>query len=98
MDHSLSLAKDAATLWLEFSELALLLFGLLLVVGLMGEAAKSEKWKARHRIFEILVIIGVAGELLADGGIFGFSKRLQVISDQEIAGLNLQVAGLNLQA
>lgn len=35
----------------------------------------------------MLVIIGVAGELLADGGIFLFSKQLQTIADLEIADL-----------
>ncbi len=36
------------------------------------------------KVGELLVIIGVAGELLADGGIFVLSNKLQIISDQEI--------------
>ena len=32
---------------------------------------------------EFLVILGVGGELIADGGIFLFSERLQVIADAE---------------
>jgi hypothetical protein len=83
-----SLSKPV-TLWaLDASEVALLLFGLLLVVGLVGEGAKSDKWKARVRAFQLMVIYGVAGELIADGGIFLFSKHLQTISYAEVAKLN----------
>jgi len=60
---------------------------LLLVVGIIGEYAKSEPWKKHLRIFELLVTIGVAGELFADGGVFLFSRHLQTIADQEIADL-----------
>jgi hypothetical protein len=35
----------------------------------------------------MFVIIGVAGELLADGGIFLFSSHLQTIADLEIGDL-----------
>ncbi len=82
-----SLSKSATSSALDASEISLLAFGLLLVIGLIGESAKSDKWRSRHRLFELMVIIGVAGELLADGGIFVFSKHLQTISDQEIAQL-----------
>lgn len=82
-----SMSKSATSIALDFAELALLLFGLMLVVGLIGEYAKSEKWKKHLRLFELFVIIGVAGELLADGGIFLFSKHLQTIADIEIARL-----------
>ena len=37
------------------------------------------------KFFEMLVIIGVLGELLGDGGVFLFSNQLQIISDKEIA-------------
>ena len=40
----------------------------------------------------MLVTIGVAGELFADGGIFLFSRHLQTIAEQEIAELT-KVAG-----
>jgi hypothetical protein len=39
-----SLSKSATALY--FSEIALLLFGALLVAGLIGEYAKSGRWKA----------------------------------------------------
>lgn len=73
---------------LDISEVALLLFGLLLVAGLIGEYRESVKWKKWVKMFELFVIIGVAGELLADGAIFLFSAHLQTISDTEVAQLN----------
>src|SRR5437870_4108268 len=79
-----SLSKSATATALGISEIALLLFGILLVIGLIGEYAKSEQWKKHVRVFEMFVIIGVAGELLADGGIFLFSSHLQTIADMEI--------------
>jgi hypothetical protein len=82
-----SLSKSATSIALDISEIALLLFGILLVVGLIGEYAKSERWKRYVRTFEMFVIVGVAGELLADGGIFLFSSHLQTIADLEISDL-----------
>jgi hypothetical protein len=81
-----SWSKSATTIGLNISEYLLLLFGLVLVIGLIGEY--RPKWESRKKLFELLVIIGVAGELLADGGIFAFSRRLQIISDAEVASLN----------
>ena len=84
-----SLSKSATSILLDISEVALLLFGLLLAVGIIGEYAesKSERWKKHVNTFAMFVIIGVAGELLADGGIFLFSRHLQTIAEQEIAEL-----------
>src|SRR5450432_3305272 len=79
-----SLSKSATSIALGTSEIVLLLFGILLTVGLIGEYAKSERWKRHVKTFEMLVISGVAGELLADGGIFLFSSHLQTIADREI--------------
>jgi hypothetical protein len=100
-----SLSKSATSLALGVSEIALLVFGVLLVVGLIGEYAESEGWKRHTRLFELLVIIGVAGELIADGGVFLFSSHLQTISDGEIAILRdkasqeeLRAAGLERDA
>jgi hypothetical protein len=89
-----SFSKPWAAAWLFNSEWALLLFGIVLVLGLIGEYfadnKKKEypKFKKHKRLFEILVIVGVAGEIIADGGIFVFSGRLQTISDQEVAASN----------
>jgi hypothetical protein len=83
-----SLSKSSINKALDACEYALLLFGVLLALGIIGEYSKSEKWKVHKRTFEIMVIIGVAGEIFADGGIFLFSRNLQTISDHEIAVLN----------
>jgi hypothetical protein len=85
-----SLSKSGTLTALNLSESLLLLFGLLLVVGLIGEYAESDRWKKYVKVFEMCVIIGVAGELFADGGIFLFSSRLQTIADLEIAALSIE--------
>jgi hypothetical protein len=91
-----SLSKSFTTTALDISELTLLLFGIVLVAGLVGEYIES--WKKKIKLFEILVIIGVAGELLADGGIFHFSKQLQTISELEVAKLNENASKANERA
>lgn len=89
-----SISKPLALTSLSISEWALLLFGVLLVLGLIGEfladhePKKFSKIRKLKRVFEILVIAGVAGEILADGGIFTFSGRLQSLSDLEVAASN----------
>jgi hypothetical protein len=93
-----SLSKSATSIALDTSEIVLLLFGILLTVGLIGEYAKSERWKKHVKTFEMLVIIGVAGELLADGGIFLFSSHLQTIADQEIADLTVTAGNAKASA
>jgi hypothetical protein len=92
----LSLSKSATANSLNWAEIALLLFGIVLVFGLIGEF--SERWKHYIKVFELMVIIGVAGELLADGAIFLFSARLQTISDHEVASLNRDAAQAKLEA
>lgn len=98
MGALLSLSKPAISTLLEISEIVLLIFGALLVVGLIGESAKSERWKNHLRLFEMFVIIGVAGELLADGGIFLFSRRLQTIADLEITRLTREAGDAKTSA
>jgi hypothetical protein len=93
-----SLSKSATSFDLEVSEVALLLFGVLLVVGLIGEYADSDRWKKYVKVFEMLVIIGVAGELLADGGIFLFSSHLQTIADEEIVELTKKAGDAKISA
>jgi hypothetical protein len=83
MGNFFSLSKSATNSALNWSEVFLLLCGIILVVGIVGE--ESEKWEVHKKLFVALVIAGVAGELIADGGIFLFSHQLQVISDNEIA-------------
>lgn len=91
------MSKGATSVALDISEFALLIFGVVLVIGIVGEYAKSERWKRWLRLFEIFVTIGVSGELLADGGIFLFSSRLQTISDWEVAQLNDKAEAARLE-
>ncbi len=85
-----SLSKSATSVGLNISEIALLLFGVLLTLGLIGEYSEADRWKKYVKVFEMFVIIGVAGELLADGGIFLCSSHLQTISDLEVGSLNVR--------
>ncbi len=82
-----SLSKPGAIIGLQLSEAGLLIFGAVLIVGIVGEL-KLPYWSHRLKRFERLVLIGVLGEFLADGGISLFSMRLQVVSDSEAAVLN----------
>ena len=85
-----SLSKSATGSVLDLCEYALLFFGLVLVVGIFGEYKKLPKWFLRwpKELFEILVMIGVAGELLGDGGVFLFSHRLQILEGADIQVLD----------
>lgn len=83
MGALISLSKSATEHWLSGSEAALLGFGLLLVIGVVGEM-RLPFWSTRQKWFEVLVIIGIAGELLGDGGVFFFSAHLQTLSDVEL--------------
>jgi hypothetical protein len=93
-----SLSKHATSLALNASEVALLVFGVLLVIGLLGEYSKSERWKRYLKAFELLVILGVAGELVADGAIFSLSAHLQTLSDVEVARLHNAAESANATA
>ena len=73
--------------WLDISEWSLLLFGIVLVIGLAGEY-RSKRYEKE---FAMVVIIGVFGELLADGGIFLFSDRLLSAQGLAITGLTDQL-------
>lgn len=86
MGALISLSKTATSSWLKGSELALLVFALVVVVGLIGEN-KLPWWHHRLRVFEVLVTIGCGGELFADFGVFLFSRQLENLSNQEIAQL-----------
>jgi hypothetical protein len=91
-----SLSNTAASDWLHTSEVALLVFAFIIVVGLVGEWPESERWKRRwlYNAAKACVIIGVFGELLADGGIFGSSLRLQSLQEADIARANSATEGL----
>jgi hypothetical protein len=83
-----SLSKSTASLWLNVSEGVLLFFGGVLVIGFLGEYSESTRVKKWLKAFKWMVVIGVFGELIADGGIFLLSARLQTITDLEVAHSN----------
>lgn len=94
MGYFLSLSKPATITWLDTSEWLLLLFGIILVVGIVGEIRLPE-WHHRLKTFEILVLVGVLGELAADGGMFFFSSRLQTIGEAEKSAQDTVIANLD---
>jgi len=84
-----TLSKSATTTALDVSEVLLLVFGAVLTIGALGEYKKFPRLlRASLATFELLVVIGIAGELLADGAIFVFSRHLQTLSEGEYATLN----------
>lgn len=87
MGYLFSLSKAGSEVSLAWSEIALLVFGALLVAGLIGEYRTADKSKWYKR-FEMFVILGVLGELLADGGIFLFTSHLEALNAIEVAALN----------
>ena len=97
-----SLSRNSALLGLHFSEGGLLIAGIILAIGIIGEMRTPTGFPilwSRLRAFELLVLIGVMGELISDGGVFIFSERLQEISDSELqsaikeAGEGRRIAG-----
>jgi hypothetical protein len=85
MDLPSAMAKSAAAAGLHWSEISLMIGGFIVVVGLIGEYV--ERWKHYLKVFEVMVILGVAIELIADGGIYVFSERVQEIADLQVATL-----------
>ncbi len=86
-----SLTKSATSTALDTSEWGLLIFGLVLTVGALGEYKMLPAFALKpvpRKFFELMVAAGIAGELIADGGVFLFSRHLQIISDGEYAAVN----------
>lgn len=89
-----SLSKSSALTCLSVAEVALLAMTALVVVGLIGEYAKADRWKKWLRTFEVLVVVGVAGEMLAESATFLVSGRLESIHDDEMVGAQREVEQL----
>jgi hypothetical protein len=87
--------------WLKASEWILLIFGIIVVAGLVGELIgekrKSPFWGRCTKISAILVIVGVAGELLGDGGVFLFSGLQQTEMDNLVSQQGASIGGLSTQ-
>lgn len=64
----------------------LFLTTLLVVIGLVGEYREGEWWKRNLHIFEMMVVLGVAGEMITETGAFWYSLRLQAIEERAIVG------------
>lgn len=82
------MSKESSSVALDTSEWLLLIFGALLGIGIIGEYAQRKWWKDRIRYWQICVIVGVLGELLSDGSIFLFSRRLQRLEGAELTDLS----------
>jgi len=83
-------SQATAEIFQDGGELLLLIASVAVVVGLFGEM-RSEKWipapsriKTWHGAFVWMVVVGVAGELIADGAIFSGSHRLETISNTKL--------------
>jgi hypothetical protein len=92
--------KAGAQAGLDWSQGLLIGFGALLIVGLIGEwrKAKEERWQGWGDAFELMVIIGVAGELFFDGWIFGFSGRLSRIQDAALEAVTADLKSVTKTA
>jgi hypothetical protein len=92
------MSSQEAIFWEHFCIVVAVVSGAALVVGLIGEYPESTSWKnSRLYIFaKLLVIVGVAGELVGDAGIFITSDRIQELTNGAITGnINVQQAMLN---
>src|SRR5579859_1339859 len=92
----LFLSKSATSIDLDISEAFLLISGLLLLVGAIGEYLEDHKrlprWANWPKLtFEIIVAVSLAGEFIAYGGVFVFSRHLQSIDDAEVSSLSAQL-------
>jgi hypothetical protein len=77
---------------LDISEIVLLVSGALLFFGALGEYLEDHnrlpQWMRWPKlIFEIIVAVSLAGELIADGGVFVFSHHLQKLEGADIEAL-----------
>ncbi len=91
------LSATDAEHWSNICVTVALIAGLLLVLRLWGEYPESKRWKRTwlYKAAKLAVIIGVAGELIGDAGIFETSERLQQLTDESIsANVNVEKAML----
>jgi hypothetical protein len=92
-----SLSKSATSTALDVSDIVLLVSGALLLFGALGEYLEDHKRLPRWMrwpklIFEIIVAVSLAGELIADGGVFVFSHHLQKLEGADIDALERKSA------
>jgi hypothetical protein len=91
----LTLSKSATDRWLNASEILLLVAGLILTWGAVGEYLQEHdkldrlpRWMRWPKLIFILMVVGgLLGEFIGDGGVFFFSYHLQSIEDAELERL-----------
>jgi hypothetical protein len=74
----------AETMEIAFA-IGLAITTLMVVIGLIGEYSHDERWKRHLKVFEMLVLLGVAGEMVMESGAFWYSLRLTSIEESAIA-------------
>ncbi len=81
------LTEDGIKSLLSYSEYAVLGASTVLIVGLLGEWPDDDRWKksSLYTIAKLLVIAGVAVELLSNELIFATTDALQEVGEQKIA-------------
>lgn len=98
MDAVASLSRDTTLGLLDVAQIAVFVFGLFFLVGWIAEeTTKDHPWNRYSAAFVVMAIIGVAGEWIADIGVFALSEHLQTISDKELAKLNLKAQRLTIE-
>jgi len=89
-----SLSESDTKFWGDVSNVLLIVSAVLVATGLIGEWPESHSWKRRslYKAAKYAVVIGVAGELLADAGVFKAGDRLQEIDGTAIVAANKRAA------
>ena len=95
-----SLSEAESVSWLSFSELFLMASSVLLFFGILGEFPELSNWKESlwYKAAKWAVLLGVAGELLSDGGIFRLSARLQLLEEAAIGAAKTEASKANERA
>lgn len=96
-------SKMAAESWLSRGELGLVIFGAVIIIGIVGESCADIRSEHRERswvpplpgrkhwnwklIFAGVVVLSIIGEFISDADIWVSSDALQTISDGELIAL-----------
>ncbi len=93
-----SLSKSATETAVNIAELIIIVSGLLLAFGAIGEYLEEHhrlpRWMEWPKlVFIVLVVTSLIGEFLGDAGVFVFSRQLQKIEGTEISDLDKKAKG-----
>jgi len=91
-----ALSKSATETALKNSEATIVVSGLLLAFGAIGEYLEEHnrlpRWMRWPKIvFIVLVVASLIGEFFGDGGVFVFSEHLESINNAETSALRARV-------